>query len=673
MDNKARMQAYIDQLNQWNHEYYVLDRPSVSDSEWDALYAKLLALEEEAGFVLPDSPSQRVGGEPLSAFETHRHLQRLWSLDKAQNLDALREWDLRCRKLIAAHESQNEEKLPPLRFTLEYKFDGLTVNLTYQGGELVQAATRGNGVQGEVILQQIKTVKNLPLQIPFKGLAEVQGECVMRLSVLAKYNETAEEPLKNARNAAAGALRNLDPKVTASRKLDVYLYGIGAYEGGEAIQSQEALIRFLEENHLPTKGLLGDYDDIETLIDQLGIVEKTREELDFLIDGLVIKIDDMRLREILGHTDKFPRWAIAYKFEAKEAISTICEISWEVGRTGKLTPLAHLDPIDLAGVTVQRATLNNFGDIERKGVFEGAEVFVRRSNDVIPEITGIVQGQTAQRPLEKPKKCPACGAHLEERGALLFCPNSLSCKPQIVGRLAHYASRNAMDIEMFSDKTAASLVEALDVDSVVGLYKLRKEDLLPLEGFAEKKAQRLLDEIENSKVRTLSAFVFALGIPTVGSKTARDLAQHFGTLEALRNANEESLIAIPDVGPIVAESIIRFFGDERIAAQIDELLDLGVNPQSEEGQAEKSDSAFFGKTVVLTGSLAHYDRKSASAIIEQLGGKVTGSVSKKTDYVLAGAEAGSKLTKATELGIVVIDEETFDQMLPEEYRQKKGK
>ena len=656
----------MDQLNEWNTQYYEQDKPQVSDSEWDALYAKLQELEKKTGEVLPDSPTQRVGGEPLKAFASHTHQKRLWSLDKAKTIDELREWTKRIEKLCTAYTVEQGRALPPLCYTLEYKFDGLTVNLTYEAGELVQAATRGNGTKGEVVLEQIKTIRRLPLTIPFQGLVEVQGECIMRLSVLAQYNRHAAEPLKNARNGAAGALRNLDPKVTASRNLDVYLYGIGAYDG-EDIHLQEDVIAFLQRNHLPTQGLLGVFGDMDSLIECIASIEAEREQLDFLIDGLVIKVNDMETRDALGYTDKFPRWAIAYKFEAQEAVTTIHKITWEVGRTGKLTPLAHLEPVQIGGVQVQRATLNNYGDMERKGVFVGADVFIRRSNDVIPEIRGIVTGQPEGEKPIKPEICPACGAHLEEKGALLFCTNSLSCQPQIVGRLAHFASRNAMDIETFSEKSAQALVEKLHVTSVVDLYRLPREELMELEGFGEKKIQRLFDELEASKTRPLDAFVFALGIPNVGSKTARDLANHFGSFEALRQTDEETLLRIPEIGPVIAEDILRFFGDARIAGQIDELMALGIAPQAPDAGIHEAmqQHAFFGKTFVLTGTLPTLDRKRATDIIEAHGGKVTGSVSKKTDYVLAGEAAGSKLTKANALGIAVLSEADFMDMVAE--------
>lgn len=665
MDEQTQMQLYIDQLNQWNVEYYEQDQPSVSDSEWDALYARLQKIEKSTGMILAGSPTQRIGGSPITAFESHVHHQRLWSLDKAKTLDELRDWTKRIQKRCDAYRQETGIALPSLCYTLEYKFDGLTVNLTYENGNLIQAATRGNGVQGEVVLEQIKTIKRLPLQIPFDGFIEVQGECIMRLSILADYNQQhPEEPLKNARNAAAGALRNLDPKITASRNLDVWLYGIGEYSG-EDIQSQEDAMKFLEMNHFPIQRLLGVYDAIELLIADIDAIEETRETLDFLIDGLVIKIDDYQTREILGYTDKFPRWAIAYKFEAQEAITTIRQITWEVGRTGKLTPLAHLDPVQIGGVQVQRATLNNYGDIQRKGVFEGAEVFIRRSNDVIPEIRGTVQNQTMIKTVEKPTICPFCGMPLEEKGALLYCTNVFLCSPQIVGSLAHFASRDAMNIEMFSEKTAQLFVEKLEMKSFVDLYRLTEEDLFNLEGFGPKKIKNLLEEIETSKQCSLSAFIFALGIPNVGSKTARELASCFGSLDALSQATTEELLVIDDIGPIIAKDICAFFKHETMAKQVQELLALGVQPVVADRDVT-SNSVFAGKTVVLTGTLEQMDRKQTTQLIEAYGGKVTGAVSKKTDYVIVGSNAGSKEKKAQELNIPILNEAELQMMLGSE-------
>ncbi|MPM51488.1 DNA ligase [bioreactor metagenome] len=421
------------------------------------------------------------------------------------------------------------------------------------------------------------------------------------------------------------------------------------------------MLAFLAKNGFPVSPYIRYCHTPEDLKREIDLAEQTRGTLDFLIDGMVIKVTDFALRESLGATEKFPRWAMAYKFAAEETTSIVEEVTWEVGRTGKLTPLAHLSPVELAGATIQRATLNNYDDIQRKRVKLGSRVFIRRSNDVIPEILGAVPDDTATQEIQKPTRCPVCGAHVEENGAHLFCTNSLSCRAQITLRLAHYASRDAMDIESFSDKTAGQLIEALGIDSIPALYELHKEQLIALDRFGEKKAQNLLDAIEKSKTRPLGAFLFALGIPNVGNKTAKDLAKRFSTLDAVRNATREELLAIPDVGGIVAESILSFFGDANISAQIDQLLALGVAPQSE--LAANISSPIAGKTIVVTGTLPTLGRREAEALIEQNGAKAAGSVSKKTDYVLYGESAGSKLDKARELNIPLLTEAEFLELI----------
>ncbi len=649
MENNTvqRMQELVDRLNTYARAYYVEDAPLISDGEYDALEGELIALEKETGTVLPDSPTHRVGGEPLTKFEEHRHLGRLWSLDKVRTLDGVREWMDRVKRLLDLDED-------PL-YALEYKFDGLTINLTYENGVLIQGATRGNGVTGEAILPQLKTIRSLPLSIPFKGRMEVQGECIMLLSVLNKYNKTAREPLKNARNAAAGALRNLDPQVTAERNLSCFCYNVGYIEG-RTLKDHQEMIAFLRENGFPVSPFIHYGRGADEFIGIIDTVAEERDSLDFLIDGMVIKVCDFAQREQLGYTEKFPRWAMAYKFAAEEATTTIESVTWEVGRTGKLTPVAHVEPVDLCGVTVSNATLNNWDDICRKKVGVGSRVFIRRSNDVIPEILGAVPGDVPRAPVEKPEVCPFCGAHVEHRGVHLYCTNPLSCRPQIISRLAHFASRDAMDIDTFADKTAEQLFHQLNVATIPELYTLRRDRLLGLEGFGEKKVQNLLTALENSKHRPLSAFLNALGIPNVGVKTARDLSLTFGSLEKLRGATFEELVAIEDVGEIVAESVLSFFHDPRISRQIDDLLSYGVAPEADRAAAA---SPISGKTIVITGTLPTLSRKEAEDLILNHGGKAAGSVSKKTDYVLSGEAAGSKLAKARQLGIPVIDEQTL--------------
>lgn len=655
---EQRIRELVDKLNEYSKAYYVLDAPKISDKEYDELYDELLRLEEQSGIILPDSPTQRVGGDPLPCFEPHTHIHRLWSLDKVRTREDLIDWGRRVERIA---ESQH---LPRVKYALEYKFDGLTINLTYEGGRLITGATRGNGIVGEDITPQIKTIRTVPLTIPFKGKMEVQGECYMKLSVLDEINKTTDEKLKNARNAAAGALRNLDPRITARRRLDCYCYNVGYIEG-KKLETQDEMLGFLRENGFTVSDYLVFCDDIETVCDEIDKAEESRPHLDFLIDGMVVKVRDFATREALGTTEKFPRWAMAFKFAAEEITTTIREITWEVGRTGKLTPRASFDPVELAGATIRHATLNNFDDIQRKRVGIGSRVFIRRSNDVIPEILSAVEGDVPERQVEKPTVCPACGAHVEHRGVHLYCTNSLSCAPQIAGRLAHYASRDAMDIDTFSEKTAALFVEELKLKSIPDLYDLGPQDYMGLQGFGERRINNLMAAIERSKDCTLGAFIFAIGIPNVGAKTAKDLARRFGTIEALRSATVEQLTEVPDVGEIVARSIVEFFADPSIATQVDRLLAHGVKPRPEEVQ---QDSPISGKTIVVTGTLEKLDRRQAEALIESLGGKAAGSVSKKTDYVLAGESAGSKLTKARELGVRVLNEQEFFELIGETKR-----
>lgn len=655
---EQRIRELVDKLNEYSKAYYVLDAPKISDKEYDELYDELLRLEEQSGIILPDSPTQRVGGDPLPCFEPHTHIHRLWSLDKVRTREDLIDWGRRVERIA---ESQH---LPRVKYALEYKFDGLTINLTYEGGRLMTGATRGNGIVGEDITPQIKTIRTVPLTIPFKGKMEVQGECYMKLSVLDEINKTTDEKLKNARNAAAGALRNLDPRITAKRRLDCYCYNVGYIEG-KKLETQDEMLGFLRENGFTVSDYLVFCDDIETVCDEIDKAEESRPHLDFLIDGMVVKVRDFATREALGATEKFPRWAMAFKFAAEETTTTVRDITWEVGRTGKLTPRASFDPVELAGATIRHATLNNYDDIRRKRVGIGSRVFIRRSNDVIPEILSAVEGDVPERQVEKPTVCPACGAHVEHRGVHLYCTNSLSCAPQIAGRLAHYASRDAMDIDTFSEKTAALFVEELKLKSIPDLYDLGPQDYMGLQGFGERRINNLMAAIERSKDCTLGAFIFAIGIPNVGAKTAKDLARRFGTIEALRSATVEQLTEVPDVGEIVARSIVEFFADPSIATQVDRLLAHGVKPRTEELQ---QDSPISGKTIVVTGTLEKLDRRQAEALIESLGGKAAGSVSKKTDYVLAGESAGSKLTKARELGVRVLNEQEFFELIGETKR-----
>ncbi len=640
-----QMRPLVDKLNAAARAYYYSAEPIMSDKDYDAMYDELLRLEKESGVVLPDSPTHRVGAEALTAFEPHTHISRLWSMDKVQSIEALDEWVKRTEKLAGTTN---------LTYYVEYKFDGLTLNLTYRDGVLVQAATRGNGVTGEAILPQARTIRTVPLTIPYKGLLEVQGECIMRLSTLEKYNETSAEPLKNARNAAAGAIRNLDPAITASRKLDAFFYQVGTIDN-PPYDDQPGMLAFLRENGFPVSEYLGRPHDRESLIACIKEIEAARPTLDYLIDGVLVKVGDFALRDQMGYTDRFPRWAVAYKFEAEETTTTLNDVTWELGRTGKLTPLAHVEPVDFYGVTVRKATLNNYGDIQRKRVAIGAPVWIRRSNDVIPEIMGRVgdEASEGEQPILPPTHCPACGSELVERGAHLFCLNRADCRPQAIARMSHFASREAMDIEGLSEKTIAQLYDQMNVRDCADLYQITLEEALTLEGFKQRKAEKLLAALDKSKSCTLDAFLHAIGIPNIGRKTARDLANTFGTLQKVQSATMEQLVAIPDVGDIVAQSVVEFFSFPENQEMIARLLAAGVKPQEAAGKAE---GPFTGMSIVVTGTLPTLSRKDAEELIRSMGGTAAGSVSKKTAFVVAGEAAGSKLTKAESLGIEVIDE-----------------
>lgn len=644
MDRKRQL---VDILNQWAYEYYVLDNPTVSDKEYDALYDELRALEEADGVAYPDSPTRRVGGEPIKGFEKHTHIARLFSLDKAVTTEELTAFLTRVEKFAGG---QSE-------YTVEYKFDGLTVCLTYENGRFVRATTRGNGRVGEDVTAQVLTIKSFPLKISYTGTLEVRGEAVIRLSVLDKYNQTAAEPLKNARNAAAGAIRNLDPKITERRKPDIYFYDVNYMENGEAMSQTDAH-EFLLKEGFKVYPYFAVCKTREEVFAALSEIEVQRKVIDVLTDGAVIKVNDARLREEMGFTDKFPRWAMAYKFEAEEVTTLLKDVIWQVGRTGKLTPLALLEPVELGGATVSRATLNNYGDIRRKDVKLGSRVLVRRSNEVIPEILGATEHFAHSKEIEKPTVCPACGSVLEEVGAHLFCPNRL-CVPRVVAALDHYASKNAMNIDGFSESTALQLVEKGMATKFSDLYALTESDLAKLEGFKDKKIGNLLEAIQKSRMPRLDAFIYAIGIDGVGRVAAKDLAARFGSLAALQGATYEELVDLENVGDITANAILDYFRDGNNREELN-ALSAFVDPQ---WSTEKKEGIFSGQSVVLTGTLSSFKRSEAQKLIEERGGVCQSSVTSKTTLVVAGEAAGSKLDKARKLGISVIDEERFRQMI----------
>ena len=662
MDKKKLIEELVEELNKYAYEYYVLGNSSVTDKDYDKKYYELVDLEKETGYKLPYSPTQRVGDVILPEFKKYTHKARLWSLDKAQTLEEIREWHNRNVKFLEEYNRTSDEELPPLKYILTKKFDGLTINLSYdENGVLVTGATRGTGAIGEDVTAQVKTIKSIPLKIDCHDFLEIHGEAIMTTEAFEKYNSEAGTPLKNLRNGAAGALRNLNVAETAKRNLSAFFYDVG-YKEGAPFKTYMEMLNFIKTKGFPMDDYIRECTTLDEIQKEIDYIRDIRFDLNYDIDGLVIAIDDIRTRELLGYTVKFPKWAIAYKFEAQEATTKLLDVEWNVGRSGRVSPTAILEPVELAGVTVKRATLNNMDDIARKGVRLGAEVFVRRSNDVIPEIMGVVpESLEGTKEIEEPKVCPACGAHLVHEGVHIYCENTLGCKPQMVKTIVHFAGREAMNIAGFSERTAEQLFEKLDIRDISDLYKLEYEKLLDLDKFGPKKAQNLLDAIEKSKDCTLEAFLYSLGIPNVGVKTAKDLVKRFESLENLEKATFEELVSVQDVGDIVARSIIEFFKEERTLKVINELLSLGVNPHYE--KKEVLESTFMGKTVVVTGTLENYSRTSIKEKLESLGAKVSGSVSKKTDFVIAGEAAGSKYDKAKSLGVTILSEEEFENMI----------
>lgn len=659
---KDRIEKIIDELNRYAYEYYVLGESTVTDKEYDKKYDELVALEKESGIFLSYSPTQRVGDTILPEFKKYTHRARLWSLGKAQSIQEIKDWHERNLKFINEYNRTADTPLPAPKYMATKKFDGLTVNLSYdENGILITGATRGTGAVGEDITAQVRTIKSIPLKINSKDFLEIHGEAIMTTEAFEKYNSTAETPLKNLRNGAAGALRNLNIAETAKRGLSAFFYDIG-YKEGNPFKTYREMLDFIKNMGFPMDDYIKECDNLEQIEKEIEYIEKIRFDLNYDIDGLVLAIDDIRTRELMGYTVKAPKWAIAYKFEAQETTTKLIDVEWNVGRSGRVAPTAILEPVELAGVTVKRATLNNMDDINRKGVKLNAEVFVRRSNDVIPEIMGVVEESLEDAvEIKAPTVCPACGAHLVQDGVHIFCENTLSCKPQMVKTIVHYSSREAMNIEGFSEKTAEQLFEKLEIKSISDLYKLEYEKLLTLEKFGPKKAQNLLDAIEKSKDCTLAAFIYALAIPNVGVKTSRDIVKRFKNIENIKNATFEELVEVQDIGDIVAKCVIDFFKEERVLKTIDELFEIGVKPSYEE--QEIKESPFQGKTVVATGSLENYSRSSIKEKLESLGAKVAGSVSKKTDYVLAGADAGSKYDKAVQLGVKILTEQEFEDMI----------
>lgn len=643
-----RMEWLVKELNKHCYNYYVLDNPTISDADFDKLYDELLELEKSTGIVLEDSPTKRVGGDTLAGFVKKTHKFRMYSLDKC-----------RTRADIEKFVNDIKEVEPNSTFTLGYKYDGLTIVCEYKNGLFKSATTRGNGLVGEDVTEQVKTIKSVPLKIDFKGELIVSGEGMITNENLEKYNKTSNEPLKNARNAVSGAIRNLDPKETAKRNLDFFCYNV-IYAENKTFKTQEEMNEFIKDNHFLVEPYQKTVSTSKEIWGEIEKIDKIKENLGILIDGMVIKLNEIEKREEFGYTSKFPKWAMAFKFEAQEITSILNNVVWQVGRTGKVTPIAEIEPVELAGATIKRATLNNYGDIVRKKVLIGSRVFVRRSNEVIPEILGLAEELPNSKKIEKIEYCPCCNSKLEEIGALLFCLNRRGCREQVVDRLTHFATRDAMNIEGIRSQTSELFYDKFNIAEPSELYKLTKEQLLSLDKFKDKKADNILNALEKSKEVNLANFIYALGISGVGLKTAKDLAKYFGSLENVKNAKIEEMLLIRDVGEIIANNIIAFFADEFNVNMINNLLNVGVKIK----ESQKVIGGILdGKTFVLTGTLPTLSRAEATALIEQNGGQTTTSVSKNTTFVLAGENAGSKLTKAQTLGVEIISEQELFKLI----------
>lgn len=652
-------------LNQYGHEYYVLDRPSVPDSEYDQKMQELIQLEEAyPELITTDSPTQRVGGEPLEGFKKVEHQIPMLSLGNAFNETDLRAFDRRVRERL------NE----PVRYVCELKIDGLAVSLIYENGQFIQGATRGDGTVGEDITSNLRTVKSIPLSVSEQAKIEVRGEAFMPKASFHKLNEIkaehAEEPFANPRNAAAGSLRQLDPKIAASRNLSVFLYGVGEWEV-EGITSHSERLTLLSELGLKVNPEWRTFDTIEGVLDYVSHWTDNRQNLDYEIDGIVIKVDHIAQQERLGYTARSPRWAIAYKFPAEEVLTTLTDIELSVGRTGVITPTAVLDPVQVAGSTVQRASLHNEDLIREKDIRIGDEVIIKKAGDIIPEVVRVLPEKRTGDEVEfyMPDACPACGSELIrlDEEVALRCINP-DCPAQLEEGLLHFASRNAMNIDGLGEKVNAQLFREELIHTIADVYRLDRNELLKLERMGEKSADNLLHAIENSKANSLEKLLFGLGIRFIGEKAARILAEHFGTMEKIEQATYDELVAIDEIGEKMAESVVQFFSEDKVIHLLEELNELGLNMtyHGPRQAGEADETIFTGKTIVLTGKMEHFTRQEARAQIEAMGGSVTGSVSKNTDIVIAGEAAGSKYEQARKLDVTIWDEEQLKQALGSE-------
>ena len=660
-------------LEQYSHQYYVLDDPSVPDSEYDRLYRELEKLEaQHPEFIIPSSPTQRVGSQPVSGFEQFKHQVPMLSLGNTFSDEELRDFDARIGKLL----SSRGLTAGSIQYCCEPKLDGLAISLWYQNGQLIRGVTRGDGSTGEVVTHNVKTIKAIPLQLmgeEYPEILEVRGEVIMPLKGFDAMNEQArkkgEKTFANPRNAAAGSLRQLDPRITATRPLAFYAYAVGVVEGGELATTHYEVLQQLKTWGLPVTDLTKVVDGIEGCIAYHQDILAQRDSLPFDIDGVVYKVNDFAQQAALGFVSRAPRWAIAFKFPAQEEMTTVEAIEFQVGRTGAITPVARLKPVFVGGVTVSNATLHNFEELARKDVRVGDTVIIRRAGDVIPEVVKPVLDKRPENAeiISMPTHCPICDSDVikPEGEAVARCTGGLFCPAQLKETIKHFASRKAFDVEGLGDKLVEQLVDLGLIKDVTGLFTLSHQQLADMERMGGKSADNLLAALNKAKNTTLPRLLYALGIREVGEATAKVLAEHFGSLDKIQQATIEQLEEVSDVGPVAAAYIHAFFKEQHNDELIAKLQQQGINWPNIEVKA-KEELPFFGKTFVVTGTLSDMSRDEAKAALQALGAKVSGSVSKKTDYVVAGEKAGSKLTKAQELGVAVLDEEGFKKLVSSE-------
>ncbi len=658
-----RIKELRELIDYHNYRYYVLDNPEITDAEYDKLMRELISLESQfPQLITPDSPSQRVGGEPLEAFKKVTHREPMISLADAFSEEELRDFNRRVTENVGNQ----------VEYVVELKIDGLAVSLTYENGLLVTAATRGDGVVGEDVTQNVKTIKSVPLRLNVQKdkipmIIEVRGEIYLSKEGFKKLNEEREEmglpTFANPRNAAAGSIRQLDSKITAKRPLSTFMYALGYVEGIEFNTHLEVL-EFYKACGFKVNPHIKSFNNFDDVIDYCMSWKEKRHSLPYEIDGIVIKVNSLHFQKILGSTAKTPRWAIAYKFPAEQKISVIEDIVVSVGRTGVLTPNAVLTPVQIAGSTVSRATLHNEDYIKEKDIHIGDHVLVQKAGDIIPEVVAVVKEKRTgnEKEFRMPHRCPECGAEvIRLPGEVAYRCTGVSCPAQIRRRIIHFASRDAMDIRGLGPAIVSLLLSANLIKDVSDIYFLKEEALIPLERMGEKSANNLIKAIENSKKQPLNRLVYALGIPLIGSKASLILAQEFKSMDRLQNATYEDLVKIPEIGDKMAESIITFFKQEQTKTLITRLKEAGVNMLY--AKDESGPKPLGNLTFVLTGALEKYSRSKAKELIENLGGKVTGSVSKKTDYVVVGKDPGSKYTKALELGVKILNEEQFEELI----------